>query len=61
MPGKKLENAAYQQKNWQDETIMINLMKKGYYNLTFTNMDNTSEPAIAAESSIELDGVYIYV
>jgi hypothetical protein len=58
MPGKKLENAAYQQKNWQDETIMINLMKKGYYNLTFTNMDNTSEPAIAAGSSIELDGVF---
>jgi hypothetical protein len=56
MAGTFYTNATFQQTNWQDETAMINLGKKGFYNLEFTNMDNNLQPAIAAGSSIEIDG-----
>jgi len=57
MAGAFYTNAAFQQQNWVDETTMINKLKKGFYNLEFTNMDNTSQPAIAAGSSVDIDGV----
>jgi hypothetical protein len=60
MAGRKIENAAIGAEDWTSEVESKNLLKKGWYNLSFTNMDNTSQPAIAAESSVDIDGV-IYV
>jgi hypothetical protein len=60
MAGRKIENAAIGAEDWTSEVESKNLLKKGYYNLSFTNMDNTSQPAIAAGSSVDIDGV-IYV
>jgi hypothetical protein len=57
MAGRKIENAAIGAEDWTSEVESKNLLKKGYYNLSFTNMDNTSQPAIAAGSSVDIDGV----
>jgi hypothetical protein len=43
--GQFYKNSTYREQDWQDETTMINLMKKGYYNLEFTNMGNNSLPS----------------
>jgi hypothetical protein len=58
--GQFYKNSTYREQDWQDETTMINLMKKGYYNLEFTNMGNNSLPAIAAGSSVDVDGSIAY-
>jgi hypothetical protein len=61
MAGRKIENASVGASDWTSEIESKNIQKKGWYNLTFTNMDNTSIPAIAAGSSIDIDGVlYIF-
>lgn len=60
MAGRKLENASYLANDWQDETESKNLLQKGFYNIELTNMDTTSQPAIAGGSSIDIDGV-VYV
>ena len=61
MAGRKIENASYLATDWQDEIESKNLLQKGFYALEFTNMDNTSVPAIAAGSSVDVDGVvYIF-
>jgi len=57
MAGRLIVNAAIGAEDWTSEIESKNLLKKGFYNLEFTNMDNTSQPAIAAGSSIDIDGV----
>jgi hypothetical protein len=61
MAGRKIENASVGASDWTSEIESKNIQKKGWYNLTFTNMDNTSIPAIAAGSNIDINGVlYIF-
>lgn len=57
MSGRKLNNWAYLDSNWQDEIESKNDLKKGFYNLDFTNFSLTIESEISAGSAIDIDGV----
>jgi hypothetical protein len=57
MSGRKLDNSIYLDDDWQDEIESKNLLKKGFFNIVLTNFTNKLVPAIAAGSSVDIDGV----
>jgi len=61
MSGRKLDNATYNvTTDWQDETESKSLLKKGWYNLDWTELDGIDESIIQSGSSVDIDGV-LYV
>jgi len=57
MPGRLISNAPIGAEDSTSEIESKNLLKRGFYNLSFTNMDNTTQPAIAADYAVEVGGV----
>ena len=57
MAGRKLDNWAYLDNNWQDEIESKNVLKRGFFNIAFSNFTLATESEIAAGSVIDIDGV----
>jgi hypothetical protein len=57
MAGRLIANQAAGSENWTSEIESKDLLKKGFYNMEFTNQDSSLQPAIAAGSSADIDGV----
>ena len=57
MSGRKIPNNVYLDIDWQGEIESKNLVKKGFYNLDFTNLEDDQKPVIKIGSSIGVDGV----
>lgn len=57
MSFNKINNSIYNvDSDWESETLSKNILKKGWYNIDFSNMDTTFESIVQAGSSIDVDG-----
>lgn len=56
MAGTIIETPDISAEDWTDFIIQVEKMRKGFMALTFTNFDNTDEPAVASGSIIEMTG-----